>query len=57
MQKWEYAYVKIESENDFNATFTKLGSEGWELVSADYKSGNVPTHWETFRLFFKRPKE
>jgi hypothetical protein len=69
MQKWEYAYVVVDSTSrryyfngvvqDFGKplavhdVLNELGLEGWELVS----SALPHTEMEQTLLLFKRPRE
>jgi hypothetical protein len=60
MTKWEYKIINIRSENyrlDPNAAveMTRLGDEGWELVSitsVNFKTGAT----DNIAMVFKRPQ-
>ncbi len=63
LQKWEYHVEDFNSASRVNESLSRLGAEGWELVSvvggnsAD-AAGPVKTlrrKNDTFRAFFKRP--
>ena len=63
LQKWQYHVEELHNTRDLNETLSRLGDEGWELVSvtggnsAD-AAGPVKTlrrKNEAFHAFFKRP--
>ena len=63
LQKWEYHVEEMHDAGAMQSTLTRLGNEGWELVSVaggsgGDSSGPVKTlrrKQEAFRAFFKRP--
>ncbi len=63
LQKWEYHVEDLNSANRMNEALTRLGEEGWELVSvaggnAADTAGPVKTlrrKNDLYRAFFKRP--
>ncbi len=63
LQKWEYHVEELDSSNKMSESLSRLGNEGWELVSiAGGGSGDVGGPVKTlrrksvpYRAFFKRP--
>jgi hypothetical protein len=49
-QQWEYKLITANTEQDVTNQATKLGSDGWELVSVIRASGTP-----AWKAFFKRP--
>jgi|KBSSwiStaDraftv2_1062776.scaffolds.fasta_scaffold2078226_1 hypothetical protein len=64
MQKWEYLFASVDEGGvlraygqpqalgiDLKSFLTKVGEEGWELVST------IVDRYGVWSLFFKRPKQ
>jgi hypothetical protein len=72
MQKWEYLQIEVREESKIMESSNHYGDEGWELVAVTYDSGQSGTgkwldagggmrmpeteFWQSWQLFFKRPK-
>ena len=52
-QRWEYAVVAV-SDYSFTEDMNKIGSQGWEVVSARRAAGQYET--AKYEMIFKRPK-
>jgi len=63
LQKWDYRVEEFNSVREMQATLSRLGGEGWELVNVTGgASGDSPApvktlrrKQDTFHAFLKRP--